>query len=200
MDIERAKKMNTMIKELSQHRSVFGGHDDCVDYVKKMYGDLSPSLVLEDEHPAPAAYKEEYQGDYATLSLVDRKLRFALSEQQQLFEAALMKLGEQLTEFISQHQTEVAELKKLVAAAPFSRSSAVEQEIKRELRQVSPKEPTIAAQVAVQERLEQPIKELIEQPMAQIPRPEAPKQFAPRTGSFTPADVSVEKFFYCGTK
>jgi hypothetical protein len=208
MNIEQTKRMNFMIKEL-QKNGIVSQFADAINIAGGLYENAMPDS--KEEAIPVTAQKAAYNqangysqvsvsqvagGEQTVPQMVDRKIKYAKVEQEELFNQKLRQFYEHLQGIHAQYDLQIQELKaevqRLRAGIP-----------KQEQQMTLGGEPSIisgSAQQAVNETFSHIAHEqdpkLVQ---AAIPKSAASQnKGAPRSGDLIPDDVVLENYFYFG--
>lgn len=179
MDIEKLKKVNQLATTL-RAQGLAVGRDDAV----KLSADMN--LGIEDEglkeimNPVSEAETkvQEVSEEVATLEAEEKKEENSMNEEK--FMSVLQDFANQFCAEINSLNDKIAEQEKIISELCVYHHKAQQAEQAAVNHQQAPMQP-MERQETINVR-------------------EEPQRAAPRSGGYDSNDVSIEQFFYCGTK
>jgi hypothetical protein len=195
MNIEQTKRMNFMIKELRKN-GIVNQFADAVNIAGGLYENAMPDSRSEaipvtaqkEAYNQANGYSQVGSEDQTVHQMMDRKIKYAKIEQEELFNQKLRQFYEHLQGIHSAYDSQIQELK---AEVQRLRAGIPRQE----------QQMILTPQAPVQSNTPEPV---IKAPVIESSPPASSKPVVSsagsRSGDLTPNDVVLENYFYFGKR
>jgi len=187
MDVDKLKRMNVLAETLKVH-GLAATREDAASLAGDMVG--SPQEM-------PMVFMEQQEEEVNVPQAQPEQKEETFSGEQ--VKGILQNFADQFCSEINKMSTKLDEQAQVIAALQ-SRHEELAQKQEAPAQkpiEVSPEEQPVQE---LQQPDSQPVQQPAQQPVQQAAAQQEAAKPSPRSGSYNPGDVSIEKFFYCGQK